>query len=254
MIAMFHNGVALRTKTVSKVTLLSNKSSSLRNFLQKRRACSAKQQRSLAVKRVPAVAMSNIDPEGEPEGSLQAFTGKIGQSVRQGMQGWDTTIAVEQPGSKDDDLKAADGDTVTVEFTCTTTEDEEVASTKEDGPITFEIGTREFMGNPLFQGIDTASRGLTIGESATITAVGGEYQKDLLFAVPLDHPEVQRLVEEHGELKEGNMVKLVNEAQAVVVKVNDDVVMLDTNHPLAGAPLTIKLKLLSIDQKANESS
>eukprot|EP00854_Cymbomonas_tetramitiformis_P008767 gene8767-10391_t len=219
--------------------------------------------------------MSNIDPEGEPEGSLQAFTGKIGQSVRQGMQGWDTTIAVEQPGSKDDDLKAADGDTVTVEFTCTTTEDEEVASTKEDGPITFEIGTREFMGNPLFQGIDTASRGLTIGESATITAVGGEYQKDLLFAVPLvsgptaiislialplfnarelDHPEVQRLVEEHGELKEGNMVKLVNEAQAVVVKVNDDVVMLDTNHPLAGAPLTIKLKLLSIDQKANESS
>ena len=53
------------------------------------------------------------------------------------------------------------------------------------------MGTRDFIGNPFFQGIDEAVRGLVQGESATVEASGGEFNPELLFDVPRDHPEVR---------------------------------------------------------------
>ena len=54
-----------------------------------------------------------------------------------------------------------------------------------------QVGTADFMGNPFFQGIDEAVRGLMVGEKASVEASGGEYNPELLFKVPRDHPEVR---------------------------------------------------------------
>ena len=56
-------------------------------------------------------------------------------------------------------------------------------SADNEEPLTFEVGTQQFMGNPLFQGIDEAVRGLAVGQSALVQASGGEYNPDLLFQV-----------------------------------------------------------------------
>ena len=62
------------------------------------------------------------------------------------------------------------------------------------------------MGNPLFQAFDRAVRGLRVGGSAVVKAAGGEYNKELLFAVPRSHEEMARLEAEaaaSGGLREG---------------------------------------------------
>ncbi len=49
---------------------------------------------------------------------------------------------------------------------------------------------------PLFtttQAFDDVVRGRAIGEVAVMTAGGGEWDKDLLFEVPVEHEEIQRL-------------------------------------------------------------
>eukprot|EP00976_Prorocentrum_cordatum_P103111 1193331-Prorocentrum_minimum.AAC.2 len=150
------------------------------------------------------------------------------------------------------DALASEGDEVTVKFTVMTDEGHVIASSEQEEPLTFEVGTREFIGNPLFQGIDEAVRGLAIGETATIQASGGEYNPTLLFKVPRGHPEVQRLeaetVNTSGGLQEGTAVTLMNGQAALIVTITADEVTIDANHPLAGAPLQVECTLLHVDK------
>jgi hypothetical protein len=43
------------------------------------------------------------------------------------------------------------------------------------------------------QAFDGALRGLAVGESVELQLQGGDWQKELLFVVPRDHPEIERL-------------------------------------------------------------
>ena len=64
-----------------------------------------------------------------------------------------------------------------------------------------------------------------IGDTAVVRAAGGEYDKELLFAVPREHPEVQRLEAEAaatGGLKEGAVVQLANGQAAVLRRVIEE--------------------------------
>ncbi len=104
----------------------------------------------------------------------------------------------------------------------------------------------------------------------------GEYNKELLFAVPRTHEEIARLEAEAaaaGGLREGAIVQLANGQAAVIRKVDDDTVrgvcaaqrlgpapsdvahcalclqvLLDCNHPLAGAPLTFTLTVTALER------
>ena len=109
--------------------------------------------------------------------------------------------------------------------------------------------------------------------------MAGEYDKSLLFPVPRGHEEVVRLEGEHaqgGGLREGLVVQLANGQAAVVRRVDDATVragsvsmgpagqwgdshsavasaqqvLLDCNHPLAGAPLTFRLTVLALERGA----
>ncbi|EFJ39367.1 hypothetical protein VOLCADRAFT_101059 [Volvox carteri f. nagariensis] len=104
------------------------------------------------------------------------------------------------------------------------------------------------------QGFDEAVRGMAVGQTTVLEASGGEWRRELLFAVPRDHPEVQRLegrYKNQGGIAPGLVVELANGAMAVILEVNDAEVKLDANNMLAGKTFTIELELLSIDTPAS---
>jgi len=117
-------------------------------------------------------------------------------------------------------------------------------------PLTFEVGAGEMMGNKLFQGFDEAVRGLAVGQTTVLEASGGEWKRELLFAVPRDHPEVQRLegrYKNQGGLQRGLLVELANGAMAMVLEVSEEGVKIDANNMLAGKKLVFELEVVSID-------
>jgi len=117
--------------------------------------------------------------------------------------------------------------------------------------ITFEVGAGDVFANELYQAFDAVVRGLAVGESTSLEAVGGEWDPGLLFTVPFDHPEVARLAGRYknvGGLAEGLVVELANGSRAVITKlVEGESVSLDANDMLAGRKRIFELTLVGID-------
>eukprot|EP00884_Botryococcus_braunii_P020607 jgi/Botrbrau1/722/Bobra.160_2s0045.1 len=155
---------------------------------------------------------------------------------------------------EDEEVVARDGDTVTVHFRLMD-EDGNVLSSSHEGdgePLTFEVGSGRLFGNELFTALDVVVRGLSIGQRNTLEAAGEPWNKDLLFEVPRDHPEIERLEGRYknvGGLAEGLVVELSNGQQASIVELSDSYVRLDANHPLAGKTRFFELQLLDIDRE-----
>lgn len=77
-----------------------------------------------------------------------------------------------------------------------------------------------------------------------------EWSQDLLFPVPRDHQEVQRLegkFRSSGGLQEGMIVELANGAQAQVLKITDEAVIFDANSATAGRKVAFDIELVSIE-------
>ena len=87
----------------------------------------------------------------------------------------------------------------------------------------------------------------------TLESVQDDWNKELVFSVPREHAEVQRLegkFRSSGGLNEGMIVELANGQQAQVVKLAPDVVILDANHAMAGRKLNFDVELIDLE-KAN---
>lgn len=83
-------------------------------------------------------------------------------------------------------------------------------------------------------------------------ADGGPWDPNLLFNVPINHQEVERLQGRYknvGGLKEGLVVELSNGGMAVVTQMTDEGVQLDANSMLAGKKLTFELEIVGIERK-----
>eukprot|EP00889_Picochlorum_renovo_P003315 jgi/Picre1/30345/NNA_005709.t1 len=106
----------------------------------------------------------------------------------------------------------------------------------------------DIVGNQLFEAFDEAVRGLSVGETIGIKADGGEWKEDLLFKVPMDHPEIQRMANRYksqGGVHEGLIAELSNGGLALVVECTDEVVTLDANSMMAGKTLLFEIELLN---------
>lgn len=101
----------------------------------------------------------------------------------------------EASGGVPPPLVAVEGDIVTIHFAAKTPDGDVIETTRAgDGePLTFEIGAGDVMGNPIFKAFDGAVRGLGVGEAVELEMSGGDWRPELLFEVPRDHPEVERL-------------------------------------------------------------
>lgn len=125
-------------------------------------------------------------------------------------------------------------------------------SSREAGqPLSFEIGAGDITGNPLFQAFDGALRGLAVQDVIELEISGGEWKQELLFTVPRDHPEVERLEGRYknlGGLAKDLAVELANGSMAVVVEATPEYVKLDANNMMSGKKLMFELEVLGIER------
>ena len=137
--------------------------------------------------------------------------------------------------------KAKEGSTVSVEFEGKLEDGTVFDKTKAGEPLVFTIGEHRII--PAFE---KAVEGMEVGEEKEIHLepkdAFGERREELVIGVP------KKNFPQGMELKEGSLIKvgLPNgmQAPAKVVKVTEEVVVLDMNHPLAGKKVTFKIKLL----------
>lgn len=135
---------------------------------------------------------------------------------------------------------AQDGDSVQVHYTGTLDNGDVFDSSREREPLPFTVGSGQ-----VISGFDEAVRGLAVGSSRTVRMEAaqayGEKDDDLLASIPL--------AEAPDGIKEGDQVRL-GDRPALVTAVNDEIVSVDANHPLAGQALTFDVELVSIDSPA----
>ncbi len=141
------------------------------------------------------------------------------------------------PAEGEEDRVAQDGDTVEVHYTGTLDDGSEFDSSAGRDPLRFVVGSGQ-----VIAGFDEAVRGLAVGESRTVRIepenAYGEVDPSLILEFPADQaPE---------GLAPGDPVTLSNGQQATVLEIDDEVVRIDANHPLAGKALTFEVELVSI--------
>ncbi len=133
---------------------------------------------------------------------------------------------------------ARSGDTVAVHYRGTLDDGKEFDSSAGREPLSFQLGSGQ-----VIPGFDDAVEGLEIGGSITVRLAPeeayGPRDDQLVLRFPAsDAPE---------GLERGNVVVLGGEQQATVVEINEDEIVLDANHPLAGKALTFSLELVAIN-------
>lgn len=170
-----------------------------------------------------------------------------------GAEGEEAVEAEDDEKDEGEPLRAGPGDLVYVHFDIyDETGEMLIDSSRSVGePMTFEVGAGEIVGNKIFEVFDTAVRGMTKGDITELQAQGSDWTPELLFQVPLDHPEVQRLqgrYKNQGGLQKFMVVELVNGHMAIVSDMTDEGVELDANAMMAGRSMTIRLELMGIER------
>ena len=148
-----------------------------------------------------------------------------------------TSTTVATPTSVPVGQAAKDGDTVAVHYIGTLDSGEVFDSFLERQPLGFVLGSGQ-----MISGFDAAVHGLKVGEAVTVRLepeeAYGEPQDDLIIEFPIDQlPE---------GAAEGDSVMLQNGAQGVILEVTNERFKVDSNHRLAGQPLTFEIQLVSI--------
>jgi peptidylprolyl isomerase len=135
------------------------------------------------------------------------------------------------------------GDRVRIHFTGRLKDGTVVESSGGEDPIEFTLGEREVM-----KGLENLVRGMRSGEKREARLppdlAHGKHRNDLLLAV--ERERFPRHIDPYTGLKlwmrrEGRAPTLVH-----VVATTGDMVLLDTNHPLAGKELTVEVELVDI--------
>ena len=92
-----------------------------------------------------------------------------------------------------------------------------------------------------------------VGETRKVAleSVQDEWKEELIFKIPLDHPEIQRLqgkFSSSGGLAEGMIVELANGQQAQVAKLTSELIVLDANNAVAGRKLNFDVELVDLEK------
>ncbi len=140
-------------------------------------------------------------------------------------------------------IRADQLDAVTVNYTGTLKDGTVFDQSPEDRPLRFILGKGE-----VIPGFDAAVQGLFQGEEKTFVIpcedAYGAHREELVETI--DRSQLPSDV----ELKAGIQLEITRQDDSVlnvmVLKVTKDTVTLDSNHPLAGKPLTFKIQLLEV--------
>jgi peptidylprolyl isomerase len=139
--------------------------------------------------------------------------------------------------------QAKEGDKVKVNYTGALEDGTAFGSLAEEGPLEFTIGERNVL--PSFE---NAVIGMNEGDTKTVSLqpeeAFGHRKEDLIF-------DVERTKLPPGiDLKLGEVLRVGSDAgedfDVIIANIDDEVVTLDGNHPLAGKVLNLEIKLVEI--------
>ncbi len=139
--------------------------------------------------------------------------------------------------------QAKAGDKVKVHYKGTLNGGQVFDSSSSREPLEFTLGS-----GMVIPGFDAAVTGLEPGESVTVTIpvdkAYGPYRQEMVAAIERDN------IPADFELAVGQRLQMQvpdGEAMAVTITdIQDNMVTLDGNHPLAGQDLTFELELVAI--------
>lgn len=135
------------------------------------------------------------------------------------------------------------GDTVKVHYHGKLTDGTTFDSSEGREPLEFEVGS----GN-VIAGFDSGVTGMRVGEKKTVNIpvdeAYGQKQDDLYMEFPRDRFPADVVPEPGMQLNMSNGQG--QDFPVVINEVNEDTVILDANHPLAGEDLTFDLELVEI--------
>jgi FKBP-type peptidyl-prolyl cis-trans isomerase 2 len=138
---------------------------------------------------------------------------------------------------------ATTGSVVKVHYTGKLDDGTVLDSSRERSPLEFTIGSGQ-----LIKGFDNAVNGMETGEEKTVKIPAveayGEHRSDLLVEFE------KKQFPENADPKVGYQLDLKSPdgrvVNAVITSVEDDMVTLDANHPLAGKDLTFEIELVDV--------
>lgn len=135
------------------------------------------------------------------------------------------------------------GDRVRVHFVGSLSDGTVIESSRSSRPLEFTLGDGEVM-----SGLEDLVQGMRSGETRTALIppeqAHGEHRDDLLLAV-----ERERFPR-HVDPYTGQQLRMKREGRPAeivrVVATTGDMVLLDSNHPLAGKEISVEVELLAI--------
>jgi peptidylprolyl isomerase len=139
--------------------------------------------------------------------------------------------------------EAKSGDKVHIHYTGRLADGSVFDSSEGRDPLQFTVGSGQ-----VIAGFDKAVTGMNEGDELTVSIPAdqayGEFRPDLVFEVPRDQfpPDITPQVGQRLQMQNGQQVAMV-----IVSEVNEEVVTLNANHPLAGKELIFDLQLVRID-------
>jgi peptidylprolyl isomerase len=139
--------------------------------------------------------------------------------------------------------QAKKGDSVKIHYTGRLEDGTVFDTSRERDPLEFTLGT-----GMVIPGFDEAVEGMAVGDEKTAEVPSeeayGPRRDDLMISVPPDQfpDDLDPEVGQQLQMQTGDGQTFV----ASVAQVEDDAVVLDANHPLAGKDLTFDIELVEI--------
>lgn len=144
----------------------------------------------------------------------------------------------------DQNLVVADDMVVQLDYTLTLANGEMYDSSDETGPLEYIHGQGH-----IITGLEEALYGMAVGEEKDVVVTPdlgyGEYDPEAVQTLPLDvfPPDM--------ELEPGMAIDLYDEdtdeeVEAYISEVDEDSVVVDFNHPLAGETLSFHIKVVGV--------
>jgi peptidylprolyl isomerase len=136
-----------------------------------------------------------------------------------------------------------DGDVVRVHYTGKLINGKQFDSSKGREPLEFTVGAGQ-----MIKGFDDAMPGMTVSEKKTINILPedayGQKDEQAIIEFP------KKNIPKDMKLEVGMQLQLRNENgqpfPVTVAEIKDDVIVLDTNHSLAGKELVFDIELIEI--------
>jgi peptidylprolyl isomerase len=136
------------------------------------------------------------------------------------------------------------GDTVRIHYVGTLTGGDQFDSSREREPLEFVVGAGQ-----IIPGLDKALPGMAVGEKKTVHVPANEAYGQVNPNARQSVPRSQ--IPADIPLEIGSQLQVqTQDGKPVVVKVaelDDESVVLDANHPLAGEDLVFAIELVSIN-------